>query len=82
MQYMRGYKKPWVRDQPELSIAHVATNDLSSKVSSKLIVDIAISLKTESNDASVSNIILITDNPLLSQKRCEIYLLLINLCED
>ena len=32
-------------------------------------VDLAISLKTESNVVSVSNIVLKTDNPVLNQKK-------------
>ena len=45
-------------------------------------VDLAISLKTESNVASVSNIVLKTDNPVLNQKKREVNLLLKDLCEE
>ena len=52
---------------------HVGTNDLNSEVSSKsiakLTVDLAMSVKTKSNDVSVSNIVLTTDNPLLKLSR-------------
>ena len=40
------------------------------------------SLKTESNDVSVSNIMLRTDNSLLNKKRCEVNLHLKDLCEE
>ena len=45
-------------------------------------VDLAISLKTESNVVSVSNIVLKTDNPVLNQKKREVNLLLKDLCEE
>ena len=67
------YKKPSIRDKPDYFIVHVGTNDLNSEVSLKPIaesrVDLAISLKTESNVVSVSNIVLKTDNPVLNQKK-------------
>ena len=60
-------------DKPDHLIVHVGTNDLNSEVSSKsiakLIVDLAMSVKTKSNDVSVSNIVLTTDNPLLKLSR-------------
>ena len=76
VQCMGDYKKPWIRDEPDNFIVHDETNDLNSKVSSKSvaesITDLAMSLKTESNDASVSNILLITDNSFLSKTECEV----------
>ena len=51
------YKKRSVRDEPDHFTVHVGTNDLNSEVSSKSIaesmVDLTMSLKTESNDVSV-----------------------------
>ena len=51
---MDDYKKPSMRDGPDHFIIYVETNDLNSEVSSKSIaesvVDLAMSLKTESND--------------------------------
>ena len=86
VQCMDDYKKPSVRDKPDHFIIHVGTNDLNSEVSPKSIaesiVDLAMSLKTESNDVSVSNIILRTDNSLLNQKGCEVNSHLKNLCEE
>ena len=48
--------------------------NLLPQVSSKLIVDLTMYLKTESNNISVFNIILITDNPLLNQNGCDVNL--------
>ena len=68
---MEDYKKLSIRDEPGHFIVHVGTNGLNSEVSLKSIaesiVDLAMSLETESKDVSVSNIVLRTDNPLLKQ---------------
>ena len=86
VQCMDDYQKPSIRDKPDHFIIQIGTNDLNSKVSSKSnaesIVDLAMSLKTKSNDVSVSNIILRTDNSLLKQKRCEVNWHLKDLCEE
>ena len=86
VQRMDDYKKPSIRDKPDHSIIHVGTNDLNSEASPKSIaesiVDLAMSLKTESNDVSVSNIILRTDNSLLNQKGCEVNSHLKDFCEE
>ena len=54
VQSMDDYKKPSIRDKPDHFIIHVGTNDLNSEVPPKSIaesiVDLAMSLKTESND--------------------------------
>ena len=67
---MDDYKKPSIRDKPDYFIINVGTNDFNSEVSPKSIaesiVDLAMSLKTKSNDVSGSNIILRTDNSLLN----------------
>ena len=55
---------------------------MSPKLIAESIVDLAVSLKTESNDVSVSNIILRTDNSLLNQKGCEVNSYLKDLCEE
>ena len=83
---MDDYKKPSIRGKPDHFIIHAGTNDLNSEVPpksiAKSIVDLAISLKTESNDVSVSNIILRTDNSLLNKKGCEFNSHLKDLCEE
>ena len=72
-------KKPSIRDEPDHLIIHVGTNDLNLEKSSKsiaeLIVDFAMSLKTELNDVSVSN-------SLLNQKGSEVNSHFKDLCED
>ena len=55
---------------------------MSPKLIAESIVDLAMSLKTESNNVSVSNIILRTDNSLLNQKGCEANSHLKDLCEE
>ena len=63
-----NYKKSLIRDKLDHFIIHVGTNDLNSEISSKsiakLIVDLPMSLKTESNDVSAFSILLRTDNSL------------------
>ena len=44
---------------------------MSSKSIAESTVNLAMSLETESNDVSIFNIVLRTDNPLLNQKVCE-----------
>ena len=67
---MEDYNKPSIRDEPDHFIVHIGINDLNSDVSSKSIAesiaDLAMFLKTESNDVSVSNILLKTGNSLLN----------------
>ena len=80
------YKKPSMRDIPDLFIVYVGTNDLNSEVSSKsiaeTIVDFAMSLKSESNNVRVSSVALRIDNPLFNQKRYEVNSDLKDLCEE
>ena len=86
VQCIDDYKKPSIRDEPDHFIIHVGTNDLNLGVSSKSvaesIVDLAMFLKTESNDVRVSNVVLRTDNSLLNHKRSEVNLHLKHLCEE
>ena len=55
---------------------------VSSKIITESIVYFVISLKTESNDVSVSNSVLRTGRPLLDQEECEVNLHLKNLCTE
>ena len=52
VQCVDSYKKSLIRDKSDHFIIHVGTNDLNSEISSKsiaeLIVDLPMSLKTES----------------------------------
>ena len=81
---MDDYKKPSIRDEPDHFIIHVGTNNLNSEVSPKSISEsiVDLALKTESNDVSVSNIILRTNSSLLNQKGCEVNSHLKDLCEE
>ena len=54
---------------------------MSSKSNAELIVDLAMFLKTESSDVSISNIVLRTENPLLNDIVSEVNLQLKALCE-
>ena len=53
-QYIRDYNKSSMRDEPDHFIVHVGTNDLNSEVPSnsvaESILDLAMSLKTKTND--------------------------------
>ena len=86
VQCMDDYKKLSIRDEPDHFIVHVGTNDLNSEVSSKSIaesiVHLTMTLKTESNNVSVSNIVLRTDNSLSNQKQYEVNSHLKDLCEE
>ena len=83
---MDDYKKLSIRDEPDHFIVHVGTNDLNSEVSSKSIAEsivyLTMTLKTESNNVSVSNIVLRTDNSLSNQKQYEVNSHLKDLCEE
>ena len=86
VQCMDDYKKLSIRDEPDHFIVHVGTNDLNSEVSSKSIAEsivyLTVTLKTESNNVSVSNIVLRTDNSLSNQKQYEVNSHLKDLCEE
>ena len=86
VQCMDDYKKLSIRDEPDHFIVHVGTNDLNSEVSSKSIAEsivyLTMTLKTESNNVSVSNIVLRTDNSLSNEKQYEVNSHLKDLCEE
>ena len=86
VQCMDDYKKLSIRDEPDHFIVHVGTNDLNSEVSSKSIAEsivyLTMTLKTEPNNVSVSNIVLRTENSLSNQKQCEVNSHLKDLCEE
>ena len=73
---MKDYMKPSLRQNPDHFTLHVGTNDLNTEKSpefvAKSIVDQAITLKGNSRDVSVSNIIVRIDNSNLNEKRCEV----------
>ena len=65
-----------MKDKPYHFILDVGTNELNLDLQSKSIaesmVNLAMSLKTELNDVSISPIILRTDKPHLNEKESEV----------
>ena len=84
---MKGYMKPSLRQNPDHFILHVGTNGLNTERLCELIaksfVDLATTLKGNSLDVSVSNIIVRTDNTnLIDEKGCEVNAHLRELCKE
>ena len=84
---MKDYLKPSLRQNPSHFILHVGTNDLESEKSlsnaiDKEIMNIAVSLKCEAHNVSVSNIIVRTDNQQLNLKAIEPNNLLVGFCKE
>ena len=71
---MKDHMKPSMREKPDHTILHLRTNYLSNNRPSdyiaKSIIDLAITLKTNSQNISVSNIIMRNDN--FNEKSMEI----------
>ena len=69
---MKDYMKPSLQENPDHFILHVDTNDLNTERSPELIAksifDLATTLKGNSRDVSLSNIIVRTDNSNLNEK--------------
>ena len=67
-------------------ILHVGTNDLCvdrpPELTAKSIIDLALTLKSESQDVSVSNIIVRNDSDALNKKGCEVNAILTELCKE
>ena len=82
IQCMKDHMKPSMRERPDHNIVHVGTNDLNSDRPSDLItksiVDLAITLKNNSQNVSVSNIIMRNDN--FNEKAMEVNGYLNQLC--
>ena len=78
---MKNYIKHWQR-----YMLHVGTNDLCVDRSPELIVesiiDLALALKHESHNVSVSNIIVCNDSDTLDKKGCEVNAILMELCKE
>ena len=73
---IKDYIKPSQRENWDHYILHVGTNDLCldrpPELIAKSIIDLALTLKSESDDASASNVIVHIDSDTLSKKRCEV----------
>ena len=69
---MKDYRQPFLKHVQNLSTLYVDTNDLESDKTAEsianTIIDLATSLKNDQHNASISNIILRTDNKTLNQK--------------
>ena len=63
---MKDHMKPSMREKPDHTILHVGTNDLNSDSPSDLIaksiVDLALNVKNNSQNVSISIIIVRNDN--------------------
>ena len=83
---MKDYIKRSQRENLDHYILHVGTNDLcldrSPEVIAKSIIDLALTLKSESHDVSVSNIIVRNDNDTLNKRRYEVNVVLMELCKE
>ena len=83
---MKDYIKPSQRENSDHYILHVGTNDLcldrSPELIAKSIIDLALTLKNESHDISVSNIIVRNDSDTLNKKGCEVNAVLIEMCRE
>ena len=82
---MEDYMKPSLRNPPDHFILHVGTNDLSSDKSThkiaESIINLACQLKNKKHDASISTIILRTDDKILNEKGIEVNSYLKELCK-
>ena len=67
-------------------ILHVGTNNLcldrSPELIAKSIIDLALTLKSESHHVSVSNNIVRNDSDTLNKKGCEVNAILMELCKE
>ena len=83
---MEDYTKPFLGENPDHFTLHVCANDLNTERSPKLIVksivDLAATLKGNSHDVSVSNIIVHDDNSKLNEKGCEVNAHLAEMCKE
>ena len=83
---MKDYIKPSQRENSDHYILHVGTNDLclnrSPELIAKSIIDLALTLKNESHDVSLSNIIVRNDSETLNKKGCEVNAVLMEMCRE
>ena len=83
---MKDYIKPSQRVNSDHYILHVGTNDLcldrSPELIAKSVIDLALTLKSESHNVSVSNIIVRNDSDTLNKKGCEVNAILMVLSKE
>ena len=82
---MKDYVRPSQRENPYHYILHVGTNDLCldrlRELIAKSTIDLALTLKSESHDVSVSYIIVRNDSDTLNKKGYEVNAILTELCK-
>ena len=78
--------KSSLRENSDHFILHVSTNDLNTErfleLTVKSIADLATTLKGNSREVSVPNIIVRTDNSNLNEKGCEVNAHLTEMCKE
>ena len=83
---MKDYIKPSQRENSDHYILHIGTNDLylrrPPELIAKSIIDLALTLKSEPQDVSVSNIIVPNDSDTLKKKGCEVNAILTDFCKE
>ena len=83
---MKDYIKPLQREKSDHYILHIGTNDLcldrSPELIAKSILDLALTLKSESHDVSVCSIIVLNDSDILNKKVCKVNAVLMELCKE
>ena len=83
---IKDYIKPSQRENSHRYISHVGTNDLcldrSLELITKSIIDLVLTLKSESHDVSVSNIFVRNDSDSLNKKGCEVNAVLLELFKE
>ena len=83
---MKGYIKPSQRENLGHYILYVGTNDLrldrSPELIKKSITDLPLTLKIETHDVSISNIIVRNDSDTLNKKGCEVNAVLMEMCRE
>ena len=83
---MKYYLKHCLPQNPSHFILHIGAADMKSDQPSKAIVKeimkLAVSLKSEVNDVSVSNIIVCTDNQQLNLKAIKVNGHLVGFCQE
>ena len=83
---MKDYIKPSQRENSDHYTLHVDTNygclDRPPELIAKSIIDLALTLKSESQDVSVSNIIVPNDIDTLKKKGCEVNAIFTDFCKE
>ena len=83
---MKDYIKPLQHENLDHYILHVGTNkfclDRSPQLIAKSIIDLTLTLNSESHDVSVFNIIVRNDSDTQNKIICEVNAVLMEICKD